>query len=111
MMTNQYREDSRSGQDRRHADDRRQSDQPVAQDQRSGDSRRQEGERRLCNHDIIYKTGNTLPELEGWLENNVEGQWDIALMDLTTSDLSTNIFRVMFERESDRELFRAQKLG
>jgi len=111
MMTSQYREDSRTGGDRRHADDRRQNDRPVAEDQRSGDGRRQEVERRQCNHAIVYKTGNTLPELEGWLTANIEGQWDIALMDLTTSDLSTNIFRVMFERESDRELFRRQKLG
>jgi hypothetical protein len=95
----------RSGQDRRHGDDRRQSEGMAAEPDRRVGERRQ-GERRKLVYNVRYGTHDTLVPAEKWLDTHCQGDWSMVL-DNVSADLKHKVVLIMFERDDDRQQFLA----
>lgn len=57
---------------------------------------------------IAFKTHRSIVEVEDWLEQNCEGDWDVALRGMDDSDPAQikKLVEVYFELEADKLAFR-----
>ena len=90
---------------RREDEQRRQSEESFeGEEKRQEPERRSEEERRNITYDLTCVTSGSLAEMEDWLEDNIEGQWNVILEKLD-DDLVKKNLKVMFEFEEEREKF------
>ena len=90
---------------RRADEDRRQSEEPFeGEEKRQEPERRSEEDRRGITYDLTCVTSGSLAEMEDWLEDHCEGQWNVILEGLD-KDLVKKKLKVMFEYEQEREKF------
>jgi hypothetical protein len=92
-----------SGNDRRSGEDRRQGPGAAAGDERREGERRQEERRRLA-HGVRFATTGSVENIERWLRENCQGEWNIVLDDID-ENLARKVLLVMFEREQDKSSF------
>jgi hypothetical protein len=55
---------------------------------------------------IIFKTSESLIELEDWMEGNIQGRWSMSIEDLS-DDRSVKTLRIAFETLAEKERFKA----
>ena len=90
---------------RRAEEERRQNEEPFeGEEKRQEPERRSEEERRSITYDLTCATSGSLAEMEDWLDDHCEGQWNVVLEGLD-DDLVKKKLRVMFEFEEERENF------
>lgn len=90
---------------RRAEEERRQSEEPFeGKEKRQEPERRSAEKRRGITFDLTCSTSGSLAEMEDWLDDNCEGQWNVILEGLD-DDLVKKKLKVMFELEDEREKF------
>jgi hypothetical protein len=55
---------------------------------------------------IIFKTSESLIELEDWMENNLQGHWSMSIEGLS-DDRAVKTLRIAFETLEEKERFKA----
>ncbi len=99
--------EQRSAVDSTRSDDeeRRQSGETFeGEEKRQEPGRRSEKKRRGITYDLTCVTSGSLAEMEDWLDDHCEGQWNVILEGLDDNLVKKNL-RVMFEYEEEREKF------
>lgn len=90
---------------RRDEEERRQSEKPFeGEEKRQEPERRSEEDRRGITYDLTCVTSGSLAEMEDWLDDHCEGQWNVILVGMD-DDLVKKKLKVMFEFEEEREKF------
>lgn len=61
------------------------------------------------NYGIGFKSQRPMDEIENWLEENIQGYWDIRMVGMDDSDPLhiKKQLEVLFEREEDKLFFKA----
>lgn len=94
---------------RRDGEERRQEDKPGNKpfegvDRRQTIDRRDSPDRRGMRFGVIYKTVGSMTEIEDWLDDTCDGEWNLILQDMD-DQLVQKTLRVMFELEEDKKKF------
>jgi hypothetical protein len=55
---------------------------------------------------VVFNTSMSTNELESWLENNINGEWEIQLDDINTEAGQKRI-KLLFAHEDDRDIFKS----
>jgi len=90
---------------RRTEEDRRQTDAaPQEEERRADESRRQPVDRRSMGLEVISKTTGSISNLEDWLDDNCDSDCQVVLQKVGM-ELEIKHLKVMFENETDRDIF------
>lgn len=94
---------------RRDGEERRQEAAPGEKpfegvDRRQNIDRREASDRRGMRFGVIYKTVGSMTEIEDWLDDTCDGEWNLILQDMD-DQLIQKTLRVMFEFEEDKKKF------
>ena len=90
--------------DRRHGDDRGEDENTDFRQNRRDTQRRLGSDRRRWAHGVIVNTNESYRVMEDWLGENCQGEWSLALEEISES-LDTTSYRLMFEIEGDKRSF------
>jgi hypothetical protein len=90
---------------RRSGEDRREDEGSFeGEEKRAPSDRRETSDRRSMGFEVPCKTSGTIDVIEDWLDEHCFGDWQVVLRKVD-DDMATKHLMVMFETESDKNLF------
>ncbi|NQV82554.1 MAG: hypothetical protein HQ494_01925 [Rhodospirillales bacterium] len=90
---------------RRSVEERREGEDSFEnENKRATPDRRESLDRRVMGFQVPCKTSGTIESVEDWLDENCRNDWQVVLQEVDL-DQGTKHLMVMFERESDRNVF------
>ena len=91
--------------ERRALEDRREEESDFeGEEKRVASDRREVFDRRAMGLEVPCKTSGSIDTIEDWLDENCDNDWQVVLQKVDIN-LSSKHLLVMFETESDRDLF------
>ena len=91
--------------ERRALEDRREEESDFeGEEKRVAPDRREVFDRRAMGLEVPCKTSGSIDTIEDWLDENCDNDWQVVLQKVDIN-LSSKHLLVMFETESDRDLF------